>query len=360
MGYYMLFPSVIFKISFLYGIHSARILEKMRRLIYWLVVGLAGMSAVYGVFYCLYVISSQVAYSRVYTDALFRVLQDSGTDKTLLMESYPFYAEQANGTQVFLSYFAKRQGSGQHIRVHGISDILDPDVTSLDRPDNVEILRLLGVTKKMLEDNFKNVPKEGDYLLTLTGGELATWFLRGVAPYYSEGSVLQAQGAYDMRLVAEKRETVRAVDVNIWTGRPACEKHWIGYQLYQVMSAPRFVWRGRYPDGWTEKKSSLTVYSSYGRPVVIKFSAPKGSLPEKVTIKKDGVFYKDYDILDTNEQTFALSGVVDKPVLFEFEVDHAFRPSEIGIGPDARSTGMLLRLDSMPAPRPAKGVAPCF
>jgi hypothetical protein len=217
------------------------------------------------------------------------------------------------------------------------------------------------VTPAKLEENYKNLPKKGDYLLTFTGGELATWFLRGVAPYYNEDSMLHEEGAYDMRILADKRETMPGIYWNVWTGRLSCEEHWLGYKLYQVLDdQPKFVWRGRYPDGWTEMSFSLTVNPSFGRPVVIKFSAPGEKLPQKLTIKRDGSYFEDYEILNTDEQTVELSEPVSKPVQFDFVLDRTRRPETPHTSQDSRLTGVLMRLDTMPAPHPPKGVLSCF
>ena len=361
MGYYMLMPSILFKACFLYGTYAAGIWDKSRRLARQAVVALIGVGVAYAAVYCFYIISSQVAFSRVYTAALSRVLQMPGHDKTLIIESYPYFAEQVDATQVLFRYLTERRGDGQHVEVRGIMDTLDPYVTDLDRPGNAEMMRMLGVTKEKLAENFGNLPRKNDFLVTFTGGELATWFLRGVAPYYNDESQLRRQGAYDMHLIADKRETIPGVYLNLWSGRLVCERRWLGYKLYQVTSdQPKFLWRGRYPDGWTEGVSSITVNPSYDRAVVIKFSAPKERLPLKMTIKRDGTFFKEVDISSTDEQTLTLADKVNRPVTFEFSLDHTARPEMLAASQDARPTGILLRLDSMPPPSPPTGVASCF
>lgn len=361
MSYYMLFPSIGFKVSFLYGTHASGVWQRAGSLARWSAIALIALALPYAALYCYYVVFSQVAYSRLYTDALSRFLQTPEAHKTVIVESYPYYSEQIDMTGTFLKYFIEQRGGQQSVVVGGILDTIDPYVSNEERPGNAEMMRMLGVTREGLEDNFKHLPKKGDYLLTFTGAELGTWFLRGVAPYYSEESALARQGAYDLRVVADGRETMPAVYVDLWTGRPACGRPWLGYKLYQVLNdEPRFVWRGRYPDGWTEGDSSLTVNPSYGRPVIIKFSAPAASLPQKLTIKRDGVPYKELALSSTDEQTVTLVESVDKPVQFEFVVDHIFRPDQLHISQDSRPTGVLLRLDSMPAPRPPQGVASCL
>jgi hypothetical protein len=83
---------------------------------------------------------------------------------------------------------------------------------------------------------------------------------------------------------------------------------------------PKFLWRGRYPDGWAGRSSSLKVNPSYGRPVVIRFSAPKFALPQKLTIRQDGQLFKEITITDADERVLTLGQAVNVPTLFQFDV----------------------------------------
>ena len=337
MSYYMLLPALMFKLCTAYGIYLTDLLSPVKRSLRFATYGAMVLSTIYATFYIYYITSSQIAYSRIYTEALQKYLSQPGQKKTLIIESYPFYAEQITGTQNILQVV-----TGSSFRIEGIADALDPAVTN-----NVDILKLLNVTRSQIDENIKNLPKQGDYLLAFTGNKLATWFLRGVTPYYSEDSLLRRQGSYDMDLVAEREITLPALYQNVWTGKLAGGETSIGYKLYRVVdNEPKFFWKGRYPDGWIGKKATLRINANYRKPVVIRLSVPDFTLPNRVRISKDGRLIKKLEITDTNEMVFPLSNIVQGHAEFQFEVQNVVVPKSIKLNKDKRELGLRIELDT--------------
>lgn len=338
MAYYMLLPAIVFKLCTLYGIYITNMHVLIRKPLRFVVYGLVALSTIYAFFYIYYISSSQIAYSRIYSEALQKYKNMPGEKKALIMESYPFYAEQVGGTGRLLLV-----DKGTNFRVKGIADVLDPAVTT-----NIEILKLLNVSRPQLEENINNLPKRDDYLLTITGSKLATWFLRGVTPYYNEDSLLKMQGAYDMVLVAERQIKIPALYLHIWTNHLVAEETSVGYKLYKVVDeGPKFLWRGRYPDGWIGKEASLQVNTTYHQPVVIKLSAPNFALPNKVTIRKDGHLFKELELTGPDEKVLLLNGATQKPTVYQFGVQNAVVPKNIHLNKDTRELGLRITLETV-------------
>lgn len=127
--------------------------------------------------------------------------------------------------------------------------------------------------------------KNGDYLLAFTGNKLATWFHRGVTPYFSKDSLLKTQNAYDMQLVAKDEIKSPALYINTWNYRPEIRQTSLGYKLYRVLEdEPKFLWSGRYPDGWMGTTASLLVNENFKGPVAIRISAPYFAMPNKMVL----------------------------------------------------------------------------
>ncbi|MBW8457611.1 MAG: hypothetical protein K0M58_04090 [Thiobacillus sp.] len=338
MAYYMLLPAIVFKLCAIYGLYITGkygLVKKMWRNVMY---GFIALSTLYAAFYTYYIASSQIAYSRIYTDAMYQsdhYMHLPGEKHFLIMESYPFYAEQTS-LQLDTGTGWRTEGA------KGIADVLDPDVTS-----NKELLELLHVTQAQIDENVNNLPKRGDYLLVITGSKLATWFSRGVTPYYTKDSILKTQGMYNMELLAERSIETPALYIHVWTHNLAAEKTYIGYKLYRVLEdEPKFLWRGRYPDGWIGRRASLKVNNSYDRRVVIKLSAPSFALPNKVTISKDGNLFKVLELTDTSEKVLTLSDIPQESTSFQFEVQRAIVPKNIKLNKDARELGLRITLDT--------------
>ncbi len=337
MAYYMLLPGALFRLCALYGIYVTGAYKLVGRPVRYATYGFVGLSTLYVVFYAYYIFASQIAYSRLYTDALQTYISLPAKKTSLVMESYQFFAEQVGATGLILS-----TETGVDYSIKGIADVLDPETTS-----NKELLKLLEVTQAQIDANVNNLPKSGDYLLVMTGSKLATWFLRGVTPYYSTESLLKLQAPSDMELVAERRIENPALYVHVWTYLPTADETWLGYKLYRVLEdRPKFLWHGRYPDGWAGKSSSLKVNPSYGRPVVIRFSAPDFALPQKVTIRKDGQLFKEIIVTDTDEKVLTLSDPVDGTTVFQFDVQKTVVPKKIKLNKDTRELGLRITLDA--------------
>lgn len=334
MAYYLLLPSIAFKLCSLYGLHF---LLKTRSIKKWALIFpgiLITASLIYGALSFYYVTTSQIAYSRVYTSALQEFAKLSGGNAPLIVESYPFYAEQIGGTGAFL-----KNQLNVKTPVTGIGEILDPAAL---KPS---ILDLLQVTPRMLEENVEKLPRRGSYVLVFTGDKLATWFLRGVTPYFNEESLLKKEGVYEMDLVSEKSISSPAVYLHEWTNMLTAGPTSIGYKLYRVTNdVPKFLWLGRYPDGWVSLKSSLKIDSTYGLPVALKISVPQITLPNQVRIFKDGVLYKEIHFTTPDEISLDLGTTFSKTTQLTFEVDHAFSPKDIKMNKDDRLLGARIAL----------------
>jgi hypothetical protein len=158
--------------------------------------------------------------------------------------------------------------------------------------------------------------------------------------------LLRRQALYDTELVAERKIENPALYVHVWTYLPTADETWLGYKLYRVLEdRPKFLWHGRYPDGWAGKSASLKVNPSYGRPVVIRFSAPYFALPQKVTISRDGQFFKEINITDTDEKVLTLSEPVDGTSVFQFDAQKTVAPKKIRLNKDTRELGLRITLD---------------
>lgn len=337
MSYYMLLPAILFKLCVVYGLYITNAQELLIKPLRFVLYGVIALCTLYAAIYIYYISTSQITYSIVYSEALKKYVEMRGEKSSLVLESYPFYSEQVDGTWELLLV-----DTGTSFPVKGIADVLDPAVTS-----NIALLKLLNVSQPQLEENINNLPKQGDFLLVITGSKLATWSLRGVAPYFSAGSLLKTQGVYDMDLVAERQIRVPALYLHIWTKHLVAEETSIGYKLYKVIdNGPKFLWKGRYPDGWIGKEASLQVNTNYRRNIVIKFSAPNFALPNKVTIRKDGLFLKELEITDTNEKVLSVSDAVGRPTTFQFEIQNAIVPKNIKFNNDSRELGLRITLDT--------------
>jgi len=338
MPYYMLLPATIFKFCTFYGIYIANEHNLIKKLFKLLLHSVIVFCLVYAAFYTYYIALSQITYSRIYTDAMVKAyyyLHLPGKQKSLIIESYPFYAEQ-----IGLDFDSPTGWQREYAK--GIADVLDPAVTS-----NKQILELLHVTQAQIDENVNNVPQLGDYLLVITGSKLASWFSRGVTPYYTEDSILKIQGVYDMELVAEKKIVAPAVYVHIWTRKLVAEETYIGYKLYRILNArPKFLWKGRYPDGWIGNSASIKVFPEFGKRVLVTASTPNFNSPNRLVVMQDDVMIQDLILRDGKEFSFEIRTDGEKiPTNIQFLVEKANIPKDLKINKDTRELGMLIRVE---------------
>lgn len=335
MQYYMLLPSVLFKFIaictvclFSSGFVSSYLNAFYRVLLLFV--------AIYGAFSFYYVMQSQIAYSLLYSSALDKYVKLAKKEPgSLIIESYPFFAEQISGTHDLIQTYWH-----ENFNVKGIGDIINPQ-TITDK----DVMKLLNITPTMIDDNVKNLPKAEDYLLVFTGKKIATWFLRGVTPYFSSDSALKLDGSYDLELMADERISSKVVYFNIWSKRLDAGNSELGYKLYRVKSRqPKFVWRNHFLDGWVGRSSSLVVNSSYGKPLYIKVSIPQFNLPNGIRIFKNGALYKKVNFVNADEKVVLLSGKINDGDVYTFQVDRVVSPEELGINNDTRELGARLDL----------------
>ncbi|CAG4885553.1 ArnT family glycosyltransferase [Paraburkholderia gardini] len=335
MGYYMLIPAVLFKFSAVYGMFAFKKRSQRNALVIKSAYTAVIAFGIYGALTTYYIAFSQIAYSRIYTEAILKYKNIQKSDEKLIIESYPFYAEQIGGTANLLSL-----DDPYSSRVKGIADLLDPAAI------NPELLKILNVSKVDLDNNIHSLPKKNDYLLVFTGDKLATWFLRGVTPYFTKDSLLKQQKEYDMELVDEDSISNPALFINTWTNRPNTRQTYVGYKLYRVLeNEPKFLWSGRYPDGWIGTHASLKVNRAYTHPIVIRVSAPPFTLPNKITITKDGKPLQVVELTDTNEKSIELRAAPAGMDIFDFAVQRAVSPKTLKINDDKRELGVRITLE---------------
>jgi len=336
MPYYMLLPSILFKLVLIHTFTISKKTIQLKKTFTSSVIGILIFVGIYGASTFYYVMQSQLSYSILFTDAISTFTQKSTDTKgALVVESYPFFAEQIGA----IDYFTTMAGHKKY-DIRGIGDIVDPATSS-----NKDVMELLQVTPSMLAGNIKNLPHKNDYVLTFTGKKIATWFLRGVSPYFSEDSVLKTQGIYDMQLVAEKRISAPAIYLNTWTNRLNIDDTYLGYKLYRILSdRPKFIWKGRYLDSWIGKETTLLIDPSYNQKTYIRLSVPNFNLPATIDIYKDGKFFKKVIFKNTNEKTLFLTDIPNNQVMFKFELDKTVIPKNIGIADDIREIGALINL----------------
>ncbi len=333
MGYYLFLPSIIFRFGTGYGIYSvisSRALhKKVRR------TGSLSMTALllHAAVYLWYVGSSQVEYSKIYTEALVKYLSVSHNADSLIFEAYPFYAEQVGNTiDLFRAVFHQER------RVYGIADLINPAVVTR------EMRGLRSVSDADLRRNQSNWPQKDDYVMAVTGDKLATWQIRGVAPWYSDGSDLQKDGAYDMRMIAEERQYAPELFFNIWTHWWSAKRTYIGYQLYKVISGPRFTWFGKYPDGWLGRRAELTLYPPAVGHARIYFATSKYNPQNRVSVFKDKQALNSVPLIEGKEEVIDLL-CDDHPTTFRFEIERIFVPKTLRLNKDSRELGVRVRVE---------------
>ncbi len=347
MGYYSFLPGMVFRFAAGYGFFILWKQKVCQPKFFARSAAFASLLLAFSMIYLWYVASSQIIYSQVYTTALRDYLNRSRNGDSLIFESYPFYSEQVGNTKaLFGSVFHQKR------RVYGIADVVDPAVVT------PAMRSLLAVSDLSLAANEQNIPKKDDYVVTLTGDELGTWQIRGVGPFYSDGSVLQSDGGYDMTLLADHRVYWPQLFVNVWTYRPAFRWTYMGYKIYRVESGPRFVWFGRFPDGWIGKQARLVLYPEYVSNAVVHLSTSKYNSPNSVVLFRNDVPVDRAVLSVGKESTFHLSANTssaaehDAPTVFRFEVEKIFVPRRYHLGnDDRRKLGAFVRLEPF-APKP--------
>jgi len=208
-------------------------------------------------------------------------------------------------------------------------------------------MRLLRITHEQLAANRRSLPREGDYLLLMTGNKLATWFVRGVTPYYSEDSILGRDRAYDLIPVAEGRAFAPGAFMNVWTYRLNLARTYVGYKLYKVTNrSARIVWTGRYPDGWLGPVSSVRLSSDYGERARVTLSTPGFNSPNRVRVWKDGKLLRDLALTEGHEVQFDVATGGTGAAL-NFFVERTAVPRELGLNRDKRELGVLSRIEPL-------------
>jgi len=337
MAYYLLLPAITFRFVLLCSLYAVTRLKLCRPRVRTTAVATIALLLLHASVYLWYTGSSQVRYSQVYSDALEKYAKLSHAGDSLTIESYPFYAEQVINTKFLLDlvYHEPR-------RLYGIADLIDPNVITL------KMRQLLSITDAMLAANEGNVPKKGDYVLDITGDNLGTWQTRGVGPFYSDGSFLVQDGAYEMQELGNERSFFPAAFLNVWTHRAELRQTYIGYKIYRVSEGPKFTWLGRFPDGWMGRRTRLILYPEYVKNALVHVVTPKYNPINTLRLYRDDVLIDSVVLPQGKEQTFNLQ-TADRPTLFRFELDRTFVPSQLHLNRDDRELGALISLEPFAA-----------
>ena len=337
MTYYPFLPAMLFRFVLGYGFYVARRERFWRTRVWAGVMGATLLLFLYAAVDLYYSGVAQVGYSRLYTHAI-RDYSSVRPNAPLTIESYPFYAEQVVNTQRLLGLVFH-----QDRQVKGISDLVDPGVVTK------EMRQLLRVSDADLSQNEANWPKKGDYVLAFTGDLLANWQIRGVAPWFSDGSDLRRDGGYDMELLREQRIYFPAVFLNVWTLRPQARDIYLGYQLYRVAEGPRFTWLGKYPDGWMGKTARLTMYPDHVTRAEVYVSTSLYNPQNSVSVYRDEVLIGRSDLSPGREWALPLiAAAKERPTTFRFEIARTFIPRNIHLSrTDMRQLGARIRIESL-------------
>ena len=340
MAYYMLLPAIAFKVSLVYAIwlqihDHALVARAPRRLL----LAALTLSTAYGAAFVYYVTASQLTYSRIFTEALASVRQFHSGQQRLIVESYPFFAEQIGGLQSLINQEALS------IRVSGIGELIDPVVL------NPAMMKLLNVTDEAVEANVSNAPSRDDLLLTFTGSALGHFSLRGVTPYFMPDSFMKRERMIDLEEIAGDQVRMYAPFVHEWDHLPRFGEVWLGYKLYRVREEmPRFLWSGRFPDGWVGPHSTLRVNPNFGKPVTLSISAPAYVLPVQVTIRQDGQIVRVVDLKDTNVQVIELAPTPRASTQITLDIPKTFSGRDVALNRDRRKLSARVTLiDPLPS-----------
>jgi hypothetical protein len=232
-------------------------------------------------------------------------------------------------------------------QVYGIGDLVDPATVA-----SKHMLEMLHISEADLRANETNFPARGAYLLSTTADKLGTWQVRGVAPFYSSGSVLDCDGSYIMEVVGEDRLYRVGLFWNRWTKRPDLSSTYIGYKLYKVRTGPRFTWLGRYPDGWIGKQARLTLFPEFTSYTMLHVATSKYTPYNVIRVFRAGSLVETVTLSAGMEHTFRLT-CGEKPTEFRLEVERTFVPKKLRMNDDERELGVFTRLEPAKATRAA-------
>jgi hypothetical protein len=339
MAYYLYLPAFIFRIVAGYGVYTIFRLDLCARRVRIGSCVVICLVFFHAAVYLWYAAASQVTYSELYSDALRQYVKLSHDGDSLVFESYPFYSEQVvNTAQLLDDVFHETR------RLYGIADLVDPAVVT------PEMRQLLSISDEALANNEKNFPRKDDYVIDITGNELATWQVRGVAPYYREGSFLLKDGSYDMEMVAGRRAYFPSAYINLWNSHLGFAQTYVGYEIYRVVRGPRFTWLGRYPDGWMGRRARLTLFPEYVDHALVHISTSRYNPINSVSVFENDVLIDKMALSEGKEHTFKLRPVsTDAPTVFRFDVARTFVPQKLHLNKDKRELGAFVRLEPMAA-----------
>jgi len=337
MSYYLFLPAIVFRFGAAYGACVAWRNGLFSRPA-WLGIRFAAIAlAAYAAIYLWYTGCIQVGYSRVYTQAIHEYLRTANHGESLTFESYPFYSEQVTNTKQLIDVMFH-----QERKLNGIADLVNPAALT------PEMTQLFHLTEAILRGNEPKWPHKGDFVIAFTGNDLATWQVRGVAPWYSDGSDLWRDGAYEMQVVSERRVHFPALFLNVWTRIPSFHQTYVGYQLYRVAEGPRYSWLGRFPDGWMGKRARLILYPEFAGKACLYVSTSTYNPVNTVSVFRDDVPISKAALSPGREWSVELETLVkDRPTTFRVEMTSTFSPKKLWRTDDMRELGGRLRLESL-------------
>lgn len=341
MNYYMLLPDALFKFCAVYAAVTLHRAGGLGRLKAWALGAASALALLWGTVGALYIGTTQVAFSRIYTDAMRKLPKDLNAERRLVLDPYPSWAEHVSATQLLV-----RNQLHLPVQVTGLGNLLD------STPPSPQILQLMNMTQADLERARRAPLREGDLLLTFTGQKLAHWVVRGVAPYHLLQSAVATDSRYELQPLAEERITTPAVLARAGWVLPRVAETFVGYKLSRVIEKQtRFEWSGRYADGWIGEHAKLTVMPAWRDPIVFKLRMESFTVPATIRILRDGRLFREVPVT-TNEAIMVDAGPAPQTATtFEFESSRSFVPKEAGINDDPRRLAALVSL-TQGTPRP--------
>lgn len=329
LTYYMLLPGALFRFAALYAafmLHRVGALGPRAR---HALLAVGGVALAWAAAATCYIVGTQIAYSRIYTEAM-RQVQQFAPGGRLLIDSYAYYSEQVHATQMLL-----RNQLHLTTQVVGIADAIHPPAAA---PEVLQALKLAPT------DDPAVVLQPGEYLLTFTGKALAHWLVRGVAPYHLMQSPLERQDA-GLQMVAQRSVSVPAVFLTHGTWRPSAEGATYGYRLQRVAApARRLAWTGRFDDGWVGEHATLSLDPDYGQPVAFSIRIMPYTIPATVRITRDGQLLKELKITRPEAIIVQAGPAPQARTQFTIQVSRSFVPREQDVNDDVRRLAALVSL----------------
>lgn len=334
LGYYLLIPSVFFSIAVVITLWSLGNLPNPKKIIYVSAIFLL-LTRVYSIPYFYYIAHAQKTVDKTYTEAIKNYIQRAKHGERLLVEQWPFFAEQVVQSNILIkNIFDKKE-----LQVEGVQDIVENITISPD------LLRLYNVTS--IPNTFLRLPKRNDYVLTLTGDRESHYSLRGVSPFLNKKeSLFKAQGM-ELEKIMDKEISWKGLQIRFPLMVPKFKEYSAGYKLYKVKDPTSIIlWEGRWTDNWISNRAKCALQVQKEKEkflftgFVTKHSIPTSlyvfrgdNIIKKVTLNKAGPFSFTLEIFSAKKSSL---------VVLELVAGKTFIPKALGINNDERNLSVQI------------------